>query len=170
VKPLTREDIIRAFEMLSAELPAVAAPHELFIMGGAALVLRFHARDSTRDVDAVSSDRAMRDAAARVGALLGLPEDWLNDGAKGYVHGFAPGDVVFETAALRVRTLAVPQLLAMKLSAWRDDIADARLLLSKLSGEKEKVWGLIDAYIAPGRELKARYAYEDLWEAVHGAS
>jgi predicted nucleotidyltransferase len=172
VKALTREDIIRAFEMLSAELPAAAAPHELVIMGGAALVLRFQARDSTRDVDAVSSDKVMREAAARVGARLGLPEDWLNDGAKGYVHGLALGDVVFATDTLRVRALAVPQLLAMKLSAWRDDldIADARLLLSKLSGVKEEIWELIDAYVVPGRELKARYAFEDLWEALHGNS
>lgn len=169
---LTREDILRAFEALSAELPSASAPHDLTIMGGAALVLRFQARDSTRDVDAVSSDKIMRDAAARVGKRLGLPEDWLNDGAKGYVHGLALGDVVFESAALRVRMLAVPQLLAMKLSAWRDDldIADARLLLSKLPGEKGEVWGLIEAYLVPGRELKARYAFDDLWEALHGAS
>ncbi len=170
--PLTREDIIRAFEALSAELPKAAAPHELVIMGGAAMVLRFQARDSTRDVDAVASDMVMRLAAARVGARLGLPDDWLNDGAKGYVHGLALGDVVFESAVLRVRTLAVPQLLAMKLTAWRDDldIADARLLLSKLPGEKEEVWRLTNPYLVPGRELKARYAFEDLWEASHGAS
>ncbi|MGH9319157.1 MAG: DUF6036 family nucleotidyltransferase [Vicinamibacteria bacterium] len=172
MKPLTRRDILRAFEMLSAELPPAATPHELVIMGGAALVLRFQARDSTRDVDAVASSSVMRDAATRVGARLDLPKDWLNDGAKGYVHGLALGDVVFENATLRVRTLAVSQLLAMKLSAWRDDldIADARLLLPKLPGEKEEVWRVIDAYVVPGRELKARYAFEDLWEAVYGAS
>jgi len=168
---LTREDILRAFEALSAELPSEATPHELAIMGGAALVLRFQARDSTRDVDAVSSDPAVRDAAARVAVRLDLPEDWLNDGAKGYVHGLALGDIVFESAALRVRILAVRQLLAMKLNAWRDDldIADARLLLSRLPGEKQEVWELIQAHLVPGRELKARYAFEDLWEAIHGA-
>ncbi len=170
MKPLTREDILRAFEVLSSELPSAAAPRELAIMGGAALVLRYQARDSTRDVDAVSNDEVVRDAAARAGRRLGLPDDWLNDGAKGYVHGLSLGDVVFETSALRVRILAVPQLLAMKLSAWRDDldIADARLLLSKLSGEKAEVWGQVEVYLVPGRELKARYAFEDLWEALHG--
>jgi hypothetical protein len=46
-----------------------------------------------------------------------------------------------ETAALLVKAPASEQLLAMKLSAWRDDldIEDAR--------------------------LKARYAFDDLWEA-----
>jgi hypothetical protein len=107
-----------------------------------------------------------------VAARLGLPADWLNDGAKGYVHGLALGDIVFENSVLRVRALGVPQLLAMKLSAWRDDldIADARLLLTKLPGTKDEVWGLVDHHLVPGRELKARYAFEDLWEAIHGSS
>jgi predicted nucleotidyltransferase len=167
---LTRKDILRAFELLSDELPKGEAPHELVIMGGAAMVLCFQARDSTRDVDAVASDQVMRDAAARVAVRLGLPGDWLNDGAKGYVHGLALGDVVFENPVLKVTTLGVPQLLAMKLSAWRDDldIADARLLLAILPGSKEEVWGRIDRHLVPGRELKARYAFEDLWEALHG--
>lgn len=26
----------------------------------------------------------------------------------------------------------------------------------------------IDRHLVPGRELKARYAFEDLWEALHG--
>ena len=136
------------------------------------MVLCFQARDSTRGVDAVASDRVMRDAAARVAARLDLPGDWLNDGAKGYVHGLALGDVVFENSTLKVRTLGVAQLLAMKLSAWRDDldIADARLLLTKMSGKKEDVWAAIDRHFVPGRELKARYAFEDLWEALDGTS
>lgn len=64
-----------------------------------------------------------------------------------------------------------PQLLAMKLSAWRDDvdIADAALLLSKMMGTRDEVWSEVTRYVVPGRELKARYAFEDLWEAAHGA-
>jgi hypothetical protein len=59
----------------------------------------------------------------------------------------------------------------MKLSAWRDDldIADARLLLGKLEGEKAEVWAAIEPFLGPGRELKAQYAFADLWEAERGA-
>ena len=62
------------------------------------------------------------------------------------------------------------QLLAMKLSAWRDDvdIDDARLLLTKLVGDREQVWSQIEPHLVPGRELKAQYAFADLWEAAHG--
>jgi len=103
---------------------------------------------------------------------MDLPEDWLNEGAKGYLHGLEPGEILFEAPSLTVRAVASQQLLAMKLSAWRDDIdiADARLLLSKLQGTREQVWSLVEPYLVPGRELKARYAFEDLWELEHGPS
>ncbi len=101
---------------------------------------------------------------------MGLPGDWLNDGAKGFLHGVALGDVVFQSPSLVVRSLAPTQLLAMKLSAWRDDldISDARLLLSKLQGNCHEIWQQIEPYLVPGRELKARYAFEDLWESEYG--
>jgi hypothetical protein len=74
--------------------------------------------------------------------------------------------------SLVVRSAAPQQLLAMKLSAWRDDvdIADARLLLSKLEGSRDGVWSWIEPFLVPGRELKARYAFEDLWELEHGSA
>jgi hypothetical protein len=59
----------------------------------------------------------------------------------------------------------------MKLSAWRDDldVADARLLLSKVSGDRASVWALVERHLVAGREPKARYAFEDLWEAERTA-
>jgi hypothetical protein len=135
------------------------------------MVLLYDARDSTKDVDAFSLDpdtaRALRTAGAAVASQLQLPDDWLNDGAKGYVQGLAPGQVLLELPGLVVRSAAVPQLLAMKLSAWRDDldVADARLLLSRIPGDREAVWGQVEPHVVPGRELKARYAFDDLWEA-----
>ena len=60
----------------------------------------------------------------------------------------------------------------MKLSAWRDDvdIEDARLLLGKLSADRDEVWQLVEPHIVPGRETKAYYAFCDLWEAEHGST
>jgi hypothetical protein len=77
------------------------------------------------------------------------------------------GETVLSTPALVVRTLAPQQLLAMKLSAWRDDvdIEDARLLLAELAGDHDTVWRMVEPHLVPGRELKALYAFEDLWEA-----
>jgi hypothetical protein len=173
---LSRGEILEALETLAHELGPVSPPAEIIVGGGAALVLLYDARASTRDVDAfafIGSDPAnIRRAARRVAALLNLPEDWLNDGAKGYLHGLLPGETLLETPSLIVRAVAPRQLLAMKLCAWRDDIdiSDATLLLSKLPGGKDEVWRSVEPYLIPGRELKARYAFEDLWELERGSS
>ena len=139
------------------------------------MVVLSEARDTTKDVDAVllEADRRpeVRHAALEVARELGLPEDWLNEGAKGYLHGLDLGEVVLERPTLVVQAVSPAQLLAMKLSAWRDDldIADARLLLWKLQGERDEVWAAVEPFLVPGRELKAQYAFADLWEAERGA-
>jgi hypothetical protein len=102
----------------------------------------------------------------------GWPDDWLNDAAKGYLIGLSSGPVLLEAPGIEVRQPAVEQLLAMKLCAWRDDvdIADASRLLTALMprSNSEDVWQRVVPYLLPGRELKAQYAFEDLWESVYG--
>ncbi len=85
---------------------------------------------------------------------------------KGFLHGVALGEIVLDEPGITVRALAPEQLLAMKLTAWRDDvdIEDARALLGLLEGEKDAVWTRVQPFLVPGRELKAQYAFEDLWE------
>ncbi|MEW5986021.1 MAG: hypothetical protein AB1791_05255 [Chloroflexota bacterium] len=50
------------------------------------------------------------------------------------------------------------------------NVADARRLLQELgSGSgRETTWQSIEPYLVPGRELKAHYAFLDLWEALYG--
>lgn len=102
----------------------------------------------------------------------GWPDDWLNDAAKGYLMGVSSGPILLESPGIAVRQPAVEQLLAMKLCAWRDDvdIADARRLLVELApvGNRVDVWQCVVPYLVHGRELKAQYAFEDLWESVYG--
>jgi Nucleotidyltransferase of unknown function (DUF6036) len=167
---LSANTIREALRALAEELESKGERGELLLVGGAALALLYDARETTKDVDAYIArpERAatLREAAARVATRLGLPANWLNDGAKGYLHGFAPGAVVFDHPSLTVRAAAPEQLLAMKLCAWRDevDFADARLLLTKLAGTQDEVWAKVEPYVVPGRETKAWYAFLDLWE------
>jgi hypothetical protein len=149
---------------------------ELILLGGGLMVLLFGERDSTRDLDVLivgSAESAkVREFAGVVAAEHDWPNDWLNDAAKGYLVGLSEGPVVFSAPGIIVRRPAFAQLLAMKLSAWRDelDITDARRLLRELAGEKEIIWQEISPYLIPGSELKARYAFDDLWETTYGTT
>ncbi len=172
---LSRDDIRRALLALAGELEELPARCEIVVVGGAAVVLLYGAREATKDVDVLILSRIdptlVRRAVQRVGGALDLPDDWLNDAAKGYIHGLALGEVLVDEPGLLVRALAPHQLLAMKLSAWRDDvdIEDARLLLGKLPQGRDEIWQIVEPHVVPGRETKAYYAFCDLWEAEHGS-
>ena len=94
-----------------------------------------------------------------------LPNGWLNDGAKGFLNGYEEGPVVLESKGIKVVSPVYQQLLAMKLGAWRDDIdiQDGILLLRNIPGTKIDIWDTVQPFIVPGRELKAQYAFEDIW-------
>lgn len=170
---LSRDDILRALLALAGELEGMPVRCEIVVVGGAAVVLLYGAREATKDVDVFilrqGDPSLVRKAVQRVAEALELPDDWLNDAAKGCVHGLARCDVLLDEPALLVRSPAPHQLLAMKLSAWRDDvdIDDARVLLGQLTGNQDQVWSLVEPHVVPGRETKAYYAFCDLWEAEH---
>ncbi|MDZ4347882.1 MAG: hypothetical protein U1E51_36205 [Candidatus Binatia bacterium] len=130
----------------------------------------------TQDVDALflppPEGRVVRAWATIIARENGWPDNWLNDAAKVYLTGLSDGPVLLQAPGIEVRQPAIEQLLAMKLCAWRDDvdIADASRLLTVLepTQERAEVWQRIVPYLVPGRELKAQYAFEDLWESLYG--
>ena len=140
------------------------------------MVLAFQTRASTRDVDVFIRSpheaRIVRELAKQVARERDWEEDWLNDAAKGYLVGVSEGMVLFEAQGIQARAPALEQMLAMKLSAWRDDvdIADARRLLQELASGmgKDYFWERVERFLVPGDELKAQYAFLDLWESLYG--
>ncbi|MGH9918937.1 MAG: hypothetical protein ACRD6W_08735, partial [Nitrososphaerales archaeon] len=83
---MDNEEIDRALGALADELARRRVKAKIYLVGGAAMVLAFHARTSTGDVDAgVYPPERVLEAAAAVGQRLGLPEGWLNDHAKIYM-------------------------------------------------------------------------------------
>ena len=138
--------------------------------------MAYEARLSTRDVDVFIRSpreaRIVRELARQVASERDWNEDWLNDAAKGYLVGVSEGVLLFSAPGIEARAPALEQLLAMKLSAWRDDvdIADARRLLEELAGGREQndIWQMVEPYLVPGDELTAQYAFLDLWESLYG--
>lgn len=170
----TEKEIAEGIKSLGQLAVEAGIQIELILVGGALMVLQFHARESTRDVDVAillpAEAQKVRDLARRVAAERGWPDDWLNDGAKGYLIGLSSGPVVLSAPGIEVRSPSIAQLLAMKLSAWRDDvdIADATRLLEELTGDRDQIWREAEPYLIPGTELKAQLAFADLWEAQPG--
>lgn len=117
--------------------------------------------------------RIVRNLARQVAEEFDWSEDWLNDGAKGYLVGISKGPLVFQAPGIEAHAPSLEQLLAMKLSAWRDDvdISDARRLLQEVvSGRKQDdVWQSLEPFLVKGDELTAQYAFLDLWESLYGS-
>lgn len=173
--PLSATNIREAFDALSKELSRRGDAAQVAVTGGAALVLLFKARETTKDVDVFilqPDPPRVREAAAQVARDLELPDDWLNDAAKGYFVTVSEGEIVYESSALLVRAVTTEQLLAMKLAAWRDaiDRSDASLLLSKMRGTADEIWSRVEPFVPRSYVDKASYAFDDLWDSTHGTS
>jgi hypothetical protein len=172
----TRNEIEEGLRRLGELAQAKGLHIQLTLVGGAVMVLRFNARPSTRDIDAIilqpREARLVRELARRVADEFEWTEDWLNDGAKGYLVGISDGPIIFQAPGIEARAPSIEQLLAMKLSAWRDDIdiSDARRLLLEVGRgrNRDDVWQSIEPFLIKGDELTAQYAFWDLWETLYG--
>ena len=170
---LSKSQIETALSRLGEMAARAGSPIRLVLVGGGAMVLAFGARESTRDLDvailAPADHAAVRMMAERVAQELQWRSDWLNDAAKGFLVGLSVGPVIFASNGIEVLRPATEQLLAMKLCAWRDDldISDARRLLDELTGNQQEVWKRVVPFLQPGEELKAQYAFEDLWSTTN---
>ena len=155
---LDRGTLIGALKRLGELLQARGVEGEICLLGGAVMVLAFNARPSTKDVDAIFEPASVVRRLAREVALeQDLPEDWLNDGAKGFIssrHETTSADVP-QFPGLRLTVPTPEYMLAMKCMASRigtapdvpGDVADIRFLIKRL--------GLTSA--AQARDIVARY-------------
>ena len=135
---LTREEAEAALQELVAELEQRGHQSKIYIVGGAALMLGFGARDATRDIDAVITPRAeILKIVAEVARRRNLTDDWLNSAAAMYVPPW-PDDpnprVIISTERVQISIASAEMLLAMKIHAsrGRQDIDDLRFLLAEV--------------------------------------
>src|SRR6058998_3829199 len=174
---LTREAILAALRALSDELGRDGVTGEICLFGGTVMVLAFAARLSTKDVDAIfRPTRLIRDLARKVAEQQRLPENWLNDGVKGYVssrHETTAGNLP-QFPSLRL-TMPVPEyLLAMKCMAARlggttgepTDIPDIVFLIGHLGlRSAREVLDIVGEYYPANRiPVKTQYLVEGLFE------
>lgn len=174
---LSKEKIVGALEALSAELANRDTKGEICLFGGTVMVLAYSARLSTKDVDAIfHPSQTIRESALKVAEKLDLPENWLNDAAKGYISAkhetVSEGLPQFPNLHLVMPTPEYP--LAMKCMASRigttnreeDDVRDIIFLIRHLKLKSaETVMEIVTSYYPPQRvPVMAQYLAETLFE------
>ena len=170
--PLSRQEIIVALERLNDELMRADAKASVYLVGGAVMCIVLNARESTKDVDAWFSDpSAVRSAARRVAIDLSLPEDWLNDAAKGFVPESAGFDSWRALSNLEILVADEQTLFAMKCAAARteEDAADIRLLAERLgiSSSTEALQAVLRYYPENRLPVRTRLLLEELLDDGH---
>lgn len=132
---LGRHELLDLFGELD-RLLAGDATHELLVVGGAAMALRWEGRLSD-DVDVVDVPipAEVQAAVRTLAENQGLSPGWLNAGAAAFAPNMqADATVVYQGQNLVVRAAGAEYLLAMKLRASRDqDLVDA-VVLARATG------------------------------------
>lgn len=132
---MTKDEISQYLTELGAVIEDGGRKTEIAIAGGAAMMFLVGNRDATKDIDAYlgSDASAVREAAKTVAARHGLPDDWINDGLKGFFYGTPPQTVALDVPGLTVYSVTPEYLFAMKAMAGRaSDVRDLRALIGVL--------------------------------------
>lgn len=96
---LSKADITAALQRLGKLALQDGYEVELLAVGGTVMVLGYDARLATHGIDAIilapEAAHLVRTLAAEIAQEFGWPDDWLNDGAKGFVVGISEGPTLF---------------------------------------------------------------------------
>jgi len=172
---MDRQQLIDLLKELDAALPS---PHDVVLVGGAAMILHFGALRATRDIDVLvlrGDVRELREAVRRVALEHNLPEDWVNDAVKGFAdilppdfyHRLAPIELPLQR--LRLYVLGRAEQAALKIVALREqDLEDLEILLPAMSPAEREVLLRIMHHVSafrPDWAQKMRYFLEEQgWE------
>jgi hypothetical protein len=136
-----KEEIIQYLTILNKKLKEKDINAEINIYGGAVMCLYFNSRTSTQDIDAIFyPSHEIRKLISEIATDYNLPDNWLNDGVKGYLSN--NNDVIdLEQNLSNIKLcVASPEyMLAMKAMSARinidkdsKDVMDLKFLLSYL--------------------------------------
>jgi len=131
---MDRDEMIQVLKEVGEILRSRDISAKLYLVGGAVMVLAHDSRDATYDVD---GDFYPRDEVAQVahevGVRHGLPDDWLNAAAIGFIPVFQSPDwrPLYHFGSLEIVAADSRTMLAMKIRASRGrrDEPDIALLL-----------------------------------------
>ena len=168
---MNKNELIEALQELDVQLSSNC---DLILIGGAAMILHFGASRATHDVDmlVIHSDIAdLRRAIKAVAQQRDLPEDWINDAAKGFADILPPDfdrrltPLDLSLQHLRLFALGIPEQAAMKIVALREqDLEDLELLLPRIVDADKDVLRSIMQQVnkfRPDWALRIKYFLEE---------
>ncbi|HEX4583694.1 MAG TPA: DUF6036 family nucleotidyltransferase [Burkholderiaceae bacterium] len=181
---LRKADILRGLRKIHEKAKQAGVVIDLAVYGGAAMALAFDLRHATRDVDAVvrGNPDFLRRVAQEVADEEGWPDDWLNDGVKGFVSSQEQMRLMedFEPSpagGLRVYTPTPEYLFAMKCMAMRPegiggshDISDIEALADEAGiRNAADALALVESFYPSSRiPPKVKFGVEEIMERVAG--
>lgn len=135
---LRKDDVEMLLAQLGERLDAKGVQAEIYVVGGAAMLLAYNSDRATADIDAILlPSEVVLEEASLMAVELGLPDDWLNDKVKvsmPHLPDSAPREV-FKAPGISVQVASPEYLLGMKATASRmslRDKTDAALLCRQL--------------------------------------
>ena len=147
----TKDEIIALLTELGARLEARGLEVELYIVGGAAMLLGYDRSAVTRDIDALITPSGVIDEVVdeMVKDRGDLPPDWLNSRVAPLLPRLADSRSweMLSVAGLSVEIASAEQLLAMKARAGRGlrDLQDVAVLCEILELRAViQVWEICD--------------------------
>lgn len=147
----TKAQIVELLTELGARLNQQGLEAELYIVGGAAMLLGYDRNAVTRDIDAlISPAGAIDEVAAQMAADHGdLPPNWLNAQVTPLLPRIADARSweMFSVPGLCVQVASAEHLLAMKARAGRGlrDLQDVGVLCEILQLTRvQQVWDICD--------------------------
>lgn len=150
---MTPNEIQHYLQLLGDELQRRNVTGEIVMAGGAVMLLVIRNRQTTKDIDAyfATNPQEIRSAAQVVAQSEGLPDDWLNDGIKGFFYTTPPVTLWLDYPGLRVYYANPDYVLAMKAVAGRpEDIPDIQALAAHLHlSHWQEILPVISRYIPP---------------------
>jgi hypothetical protein len=173
--PVTGEALLDALRRLGQLLDRRGVTAQIYVFGGAAMVIAYRARLATRDIDAVfAPDTEVLAAAQEVARERAWPRSWLNDQASAYVSRLPDRGrrVILEAPGIRCTAASPEHLLAMKVMSAREiqDAGDIRFLMEKLQlTSADEVLSTV-RQVFPDQSVseRARLLIEDIADRMRG--
>ena len=135
--PLNSENVAGLLEDLDRELDLAGGRAELYLAGGARMLLGWRTDRRTSDLDGVmrTGQTLLMTTAMKISRRHGLEPTWVNPAVTYFVPSKPdPGETtLYSGKALTVKGASAEHMLAMKIRSHRDiDLNDAEVLIDRL--------------------------------------